>query len=125
VNMIEINDKYYKGYEGEHEIQFIKSYNNGSSKILSIWDGYFDDIMRSIEPSENGWTGLAYYYHLCIGWYNENPWRIPNLKDCLLQFNNLETRNFRFEKTKNVLEEICSIISDAINENESIWIAEE
>lgn len=33
----------------------------------------------AILPEQTGWTGLACYYHLHEGWYEESPWQIPDV----------------------------------------------
>ena len=58
-----VNKKYYDGFEGEPEIQFIYKKGN-DTEILTIWEGYFDQIMRLMLPNEQGWTGLAYCYNM-------------------------------------------------------------
>lgn len=114
---------FYKGYEGENEIRFIKGCDN-DAQVLSIWDGYFNDIMEQFEPTEKGWEGLAYYYHLNIGWYENSPWEIPNLESALQQFQSIKSM-LRFEKSKEVLSTICNFILSAINENAKVYLSEE
>ncbi|MFF2533012.1 hypothetical protein ACFVS2_29615 [Brevibacillus sp. NPDC058079] len=58
-----INSKYFEGFEGEEKIQFRRYLSNGDTYILRMWDGYFDEIMRQIEPEKDSWTGFAYYYN--------------------------------------------------------------
>lgn len=120
--MKEIDDKFYVGYEGEQEIQFITE-----KKILSIWSGYFDDIMEQFTPSEDGWTGLAYYYHLLLGWCEESPWKISDAEDCLKQFRSLDVSNnqLRFGESKEVLDAICHMLEDAVKGHEDVWISED
>lgn len=121
---MKINDLYYKGYEGEKEIQFIKG-KDDDTEIISIWDGFFNDILEQITPSEKGWEGLAYYYHLCIGWYENSPWEIPDIKEALEQLKGLISCDFRFEKSKDALNSICIFLFNAIEENERVYISEE
>ena len=52
--MNNVVDKYYKGYEGEPEIQIIKKSTNNERIVLRIWIGFFDDIMTAIEPNQLG-----------------------------------------------------------------------
>ncbi|WP_051684991.1 hypothetical protein [Clostridium sp. KNHs205] len=118
-----IND-FYKGYEGENEIRFIKECEN-DVEVLSIWDGYFNDIMEQFKPTEKGWEGLAYYYHLHIGWYENSPWEILDLESVLQQFRSVEQTILRFEKSSEVLSAICRFILDAIMENARLYISEE
>ena len=114
-------NKYYKGYEGESEIQFIKGSNEGEQIILSIWSGFFDDIMCQFKPTDTGWQGLAYYYHLVIGW-EENMWEISNINSTFTDFQSIDASSFRFPETKEVLAAICDLLTTAIKENQKVWI---
>lgn len=40
-----VNNKYYVGFEGEPEIQFICK-KACDTYIIIIWEGYFDEIMK-------------------------------------------------------------------------------
>lgn len=117
--MSRVDDQYYRGYEGEPEIGFYTI----KEKIV-IWAGFFDDIMEQMKPSRYGWTGIAYYYHLHTGWYDEDFWQIPDLEECLRQFEGINISECRFEGSKNVLASIRSMLSLAIQENENVWISE-
>lgn len=121
---MKINNVFYKGYEGEKEIRFIKG-NEENIEIISIWDGFFNDILEQITPAEKGWEGLAYYYHLCIGWYEHSPWEIPDTKNALEQLKSFRSSDFRFERSKDVLETICTFLSNAIKEGKKVYICEE
>ncbi|OPH62161.1 hypothetical protein BC351_02720 [Paenibacillus ferrarius] len=81
---------FYTGYEGEPEIIFYFENFDGQKVQLKAWIGYFDSIMAAIQPTKNGWSGLSYYYHTDTGWFEETPWRIPDLGDAL---NNLQSVN--------------------------------
>lgn len=118
-----INSKYYEGYEGEGEIQFIRHLTNGDKYVIRIWDGYFDEIMRGIQPEENGWTGLGYYYHVEEPWW-EKPWKISNIEIVLKQLQEIKNE-FVYVEVKQLLVELCDILTDAWRSNESIWIADE
>ena len=91
---------FYKGYEGEGEIQFIHGTQTDQKIILKIWDGFFDDIMEKIEPEVTGWTSLAYYYNLVKGWYEEIPWEVPNIATALQQLSKVKGAEFRFSQTQ-------------------------
>jgi len=114
--------EFYKGYEGEPEIQFIKDSKEGERTILSIWGGFFDDIMRQFEPTDSGWQGIAYYYHMCIGWVDNRLWEIPNLSEALADFQSLDASNLIFNKSSDVLFEICKLLADATNNHEKVLI---
>lgn len=87
--MESVNKKYYNGFEGEPEIPFICRKGN-DTEILTIWEGYFDQIMRLMVPDEQGWTGLAYCYNTYTGWYEEGSWVIDDLQMALKQFGSID-----------------------------------
>ncbi|SMF90172.1 hypothetical protein SAMN05661091_4919 [Paenibacillus uliginis N3/975] len=118
-----INNKYYEGYEGEGEMQFIRYLSNGDKYVLKIWDGYFDEIMREIQPEENGWTGLAYYYNVEEPWW-ERPWKIQDIDIVIKQLRNIKTEQLNKE-AKELLIELCDILSSSWELNEDVWIADE
>ena len=113
--------KYYKGYEGEPEIQFIKGSTEGARTILSIWGGFFDDIMSQLKPTSSGWKGLAYYYNLAIGW-EDDTWEIPNIQSALVEFQSIISNSFRFPETSEILSAICDLLASAVKENQKVWI---
>lgn len=118
-----INRKYYDGFEGEAEIQFIYSKGN-DSEILVMWEGYFDQIMRLILPEESGWTGLAYYYNLCLGWEEDGPWEIDDLQTALKQFESIENQKL-WDEAKEILVLLCDILKEAISNNTKVFIVRE
>lgn len=118
-----INKKYYDGFEGEPEIQFIYRKGN-NSEILIMWEGYFDQIMRLMSPDEGGWTGLAYCYNMYLGWYEESPWKIEDLKTTLKQFESIDSQKLCSE-AKEILVLICDMLGEAISNSFEIFIARE
>ena len=118
--MNRVDNQFYRGYEGEKEIQFFTL----REKIV-IWEGFFNDIMEQFKPAKEGWTGIAYYYHLDLGWCDGKPWKISDLDNCFLQFRQLDLTNCQFEESKKVLVHICNMLRIAIQENEDVWIAED
>ncbi len=113
---------YYDGFEGEPEIKFIIGADKGERTVVSIWDGYFDDIMRQFKPMDSGWEGLAYYYHLAIGWENGEPWEIPNICSALAEFQIIDPNKLEFNVSGEVLSVICDLLATAIKENKKVWI---
>lgn len=114
--------KYYDGYEGEPEIKFIKGSFKGERTIVSVWGGFFDDIMRQFKPVESGWQGLAYYYHLGIAWEDDETWEIPDLHSALTEFQSLDPSSLEFDGSAEVLSTICNILISAIEEEQKVWI---
>lgn len=113
---------YYKGFEGYPEIQFIRGLKDGGKEILSMWDGYFDSIMNAIEPKENCWTGIAYYYHIEQPWFEESEWKIPNVETVLNQFKEINITILE-DKVQAVLNDIIVLLSNAQEWNETVWIS--
>lgn len=91
---MEIIKKYYNGFEGEPEIQFICR-EGINCEILVIWEGFFDQIMRLINPNASDWASLAYYYNMYLGWYEDSPWVIEDLQMALKQFESIDSLNLR------------------------------
>lgn len=118
-----VDDKFYIGYEGEPEIQFIEELEDGTKRIFSVWDGYFNDIMELFQPAAHGWEGVALYYHLDSGWYDEIPWKIPDTKSTLDQFLGLDINKLKYENSELVLKRICEILSSATKDSRTVWIA--
>lgn len=118
-----INNEYYIGFEGEPEIQFICKKKNNTD-IVIIWEGYFDEIMRLITPEEKGWTGLAYYYNMCFGWYEETPWVIEDLQVVLDQLKKIDSNMLSSEASK-VLKIICNMLKEALDNSIEVCIARE
>lgn len=114
----------YTGYEGEPEMIF-EITTNTYSKKLRIWDGYFNRIMKYIGLSQDGnWTGLAYYYHLLIGWNEEDHWQVPDLQEALSQLKSVSIPEDEemHELRNQVLPEIINILSKGIEEKVPVYI---
>ncbi|SHK19153.1 hypothetical protein SAMN02745163_03392 [Clostridium cavendishii DSM 21758] len=123
--MNEINEEYYDGFEGEPEMIFTLVKSNGQKEEFGIWDGYFSTIIKKVKPKENGWTGLAYYYHLYIGWYDESPWMVENLIESYEQLKEIDIESFENDEDKKVLVKIICMFKKAIDNGEKIYISYE
>jgi hypothetical protein len=115
-----MNNMYYLGFEGEPEIQFILKKDN-EDYTLSIWEGYFDRIMDQLTPAETGWTGIAYYYHMVTGWYDEDMWVMKDIVESYNQFKSVSKKQLD-EKSVCVLNEICKLLKEAILNNYEVII---
>lgn len=121
--MDNINQKYYKGFEGEPEIHFIC--NKGiDNDVIIIWEGYFDQIMRLLQPEENGWTGLAYYYNMYLGWYEEDSWAMENIDIVINQLKKIKYEDLSNE-TSEVLRMIIDMLKYACDNNFDVYIKRE
>jgi hypothetical protein len=123
--MSTIDEKYYDGFEGEPEMIFTLVKINGEKEGFGIWDGYFITIIEKVEPKENGWTGLAYYYHLYIGWFEENPWLVENLIESYEQLKEIDIESFEYNEDKEVLRKIMCLFKEAIDNGDKIYISYE
>ena len=115
-----VNTKFYDGFEGEPEIHFIYQGQELIEKVI-VWEGYFDEIMMTIKPVDGRWTSLAYNYHLDIGWYEESPWKVKELREALAQFGTVDKEMIGTE-AKQMLEEICNLFEKAIGKRGEILI---
>ncbi|MGG0824581.1 hypothetical protein ABE099_17100 [Paenibacillus turicensis] len=79
--------------------------------------------MSGIQPEENGWTGLVYYYHVEEPWW-EQPWKIPDIEIVLKQLQEIKIELLNVE-VRQLHSELCDILSNAWRLNESVWIADE
>lgn len=131
-----INTKYYDGFEGEPEIQFIRVSKKGEKHILSLWHAYFEIIMHSIIPidfNENQLSGLAYIFFKREGWYDESPWQMPDIDDAIKQLKNYDSNNLTDDEKESlgnvlddipqVLEDIIKFLDDAKRLNEIVYIS--
>lgn len=121
--MVLVNKRYYNGFEGEPEIQFICR-KEKDTDIFVIWEGYFDQIMKLISPDTQGWTGLAYYYNMYTGWYEDSPWKIKDLQNALKQFELIDNKKLYDEATE-ILTLICNMLREAISNSYEVYIARE
>lgn len=116
-----INKKFYNGFEGEPEMTFCLMENGVTVEKIGIWDGYFDNIMKLVRSGEEGWTGLAYFYHLCIGWYEEDNWLMPNISEAYRQLAGIDSEELEKEE-KEVLILIVNLLKRAMDNGGKVYI---
>ena len=112
---------HYRGFEGEPEIQFVRHLPDGRQIILRMWDGYFDAIMNLVEPSVDGWNGLALPYHLDTGWYEESPWEVKNLSEVSDQVCEID-ESLLDQQVQSVLEDMRSLLGQALEAGDHVFI---
>lgn len=115
------NYTYYNGFEGEPEYTFCLYADNRLTEKIHIWDGYFGDIIQTISPAPESWTGLAEYYHLCIDFDNDN-WKVPDIPSALRQLKNIDTSKIKFPKSHEVLRILIDIFTRACENNLTVYI---
>lgn len=118
---MEINEKYYDDFWGEPSMEFYRMENDVIAEKFTIWEGYFYYIMQLVLPEEEGWTGLAYFYHLHTGWYDEENWLIPNIAEAYRQLEKLNPRELPDEEQE-VLALILNMLKRAMDTNGKVYI---
>lgn len=119
---VNINEKFYDGFEGEPEIFFCLMEKHVVIEKIGIWDGYFNEIMETVRPEKEGWTGLAYFYHLYTGWYEEGNWLLPDVSAAYRQFENIDVDQLKNRETKEVLALVTDLLKRAVDKNEKVCI---
>lgn len=112
---------FYTGFEGEPGIVLFFRESNGQKVLLRMWIGYFDSIMEAIQPNKNGWRGLSYYYHTDTGWFEETPWRIPDLGDALIDLQSVNKTELE-QETLVVYQNIFELLQKAHSSDGEVWI---
>lgn len=115
------NFSYYNGFEGEPEYTFCLYDSNFPVEKIHLWDGYFGDIIDTIEPTEKGWTSLAEYYQVCI-YFDSDNWKIPDIKSALQQLKNIDTSKIKFPVSHEVLKLLIDMFTRAYENNLTIYI---
>jgi len=116
-----IISKHYHGYQGEPEIQFIRISNEGKKIILSIWIVFFDSIISLLKPKKTGWKGLAYYYHMHEGWYDESPWQITDIAATINELQEININDLDIQ-TQDAFNEIIKLLTNSLTKGDTAWI---
>ena len=110
------NEKFYKGFEGEEEVEL--STRKDNMEILHIWEGYFSDIFCEPSLDGKGWHGFTRDYNQCEGAFDDcGEAIITDLQEYIDDLRIYENRKFRFEETKEVYELIYSWLTEAKKNN--------
>lgn len=117
-----VNEKYYDGFEGEPEITFCLIKDDIIIEKVGIWDGYFNEIMKLVRPEKEGWTGLAYFYQLYTGWYEDDNWSIPNISEAYKQLANINSNELVNREEKEVLILVINLLKRAVDNNGKVYI---
>lgn len=110
---------YYKGFEGEPEIQIaVKDLDN---VVLTAWSSYFDEIMKGIKPVDGEWTGIAKLYQMHAAWYVDGQYRVDDLDLMLHQLRSVSKRNLSI-KAGEILNHLMSILFKAKLSGDDVFI---
>ena len=116
-----IINKHYDGYQGEPEIQFVSIGSEGQKIVLRIWIGFFDSIISLLKPKNSGWMGLAYYYHIHEGWYDESPWQIIDIAATINELQGINVSDLDIQ-TLGVYKDIVELLTNALSKGNTAWI---
>lgn len=115
----------YTGFEGEPELVFTQSSDVHEEK-LRLWEGHFETIMTQKEnlSSSNEWTGLAHYYHLCLGCWDDDQdnWQIPDIEEALNPLREIKLVDSD-DQAIIALNALVSFLTEALNNKNIVFIS--
>lgn len=78
--------------------------------------------MSLLKSDKGVWTGIAYVYHMDIGWYDEEVWEIDDIYDAYAKFKSIPAS--KLDKiSQKVLLNICELLNKAILSNYQVFIS--
>jgi hypothetical protein len=90
-----MNLDYYTGFEGDAEITFKTA---DQEMVITMWEGYFTNIIEDIMPNEQGmWEGLTLFHHTDTGWHDKSPFRLPELTVIIKQLENCDSSSWDYD----------------------------
>lgn len=115
---------FYRGFEGENEI-LIKEYDNGQIlAVLSVWSGYFDQIIKNLIPVSNMKEDVFSIYNSEKGgWYEELEWEIKNKREFMIQLNNVNKENLDNECIE-IINILLRLLKSGIKNNRILTISQ-
>ena len=78
--------------------------------------------MSLLKPDKGVWTGIAYVYHMDIGWYDEEVREIDDIHDAYTKFRSILASELDSTSQK-VLFNICALLNIAILSNCQVFIS--
>ena len=98
-----INEKYYKGFEGEVEIVLYYFAEDGEKNGWKLWEGYFENLLSGCFGNEIKNTGLLDSYVTHEGFYDEKPWKIKDISTAICEIGQFEKENVVTESSNMLL----------------------
>ncbi len=81
------------------------------------------NCMNLFKPKNSVWRGLAAIYHNKTGWYENEFWKIPYVKDALREFRSLDEKELKLDGSRIVLGQIYEFLERTVEVNEEVWIS--
>lgn len=129
--MVNENNLFYRGFEGEPEISFAFSTNN-ESYSFNMWIGYFDVILRSMLDYESHEKIFLRTYSMYEGWYDNSPWEINDINEVVCLFKNFDINKIPVQVKQQsgslidqipaLLKALNEFLEAARNSNEKVYI---
>lgn len=124
-----INTKYFNGFESEPDIMIYYVHSN-IEYAIQIWQGYFEILLEGCYKENFKDDGLLLSYVTVTGFYDEEVFKIKNLKTVLNELNNFNIYNIEHfyelndlvKKVINLKNELISFFKSAQKLNEDVFI---
>lgn len=123
-----IDDKYYKGFEGEVDVD-IYYLNDKNERIgYKLWDGYFENILSGAYHENFKVDGMLNSYSSHEGWYDEVPWKVENIITAIEELNQYDENNIEqelrnmFSKLREITKKLIILFEDCISNGKDIYI---
>ncbi len=112
-----VNDKFYRGYEGEGQVIFSDENKN---KIV-IWEGYLYVLMERM--LDQGYKILADFYSRDN---DDSAWLIPNINNALAQFQSFDYQRIQQDGFTECFPELITTITRflwrALNSQQKVYL---
>jgi hypothetical protein len=115
----------YSGFEGEPEIVILLGHQHDSEQSISVWTGYFDEMMNLVEPSPDGWKGIFHHYHCSSEWDGFGAWEDPDPTLTLSQLLQLVGNLQLSDSARLLLTSYIGLLRQAAERGVSVFIREE
>lgn len=125
--MVKVNKEFYNGFEGEPEVEFICKINENIDKFV-IWQGYFEGLLAGCFRDNIKEGGLLHSYINVDGFYDESPWKIPNIAIVIDELSYFRKEKFNTNCSnmastiENLKVELQVFLSNSINKGSDVYI---
>ena len=92
-----VDNSYYKGFEGEVEVEIYYLDENNKRIGYKLWEGYFENILSGAFSEKHNSGGLLESYVSHGGWYDEVPWRVKDITLAITELKQFRKENLEPE----------------------------
>lgn len=112
---------HYTGYEGEHELSFVRKDARSDELVFTMWYGHFYEIMQAVASGPEGWTALALQYHTVTPWWDDPDWEVPDVVAVVEQLDGVDRVSLT-AKGREVLDDLVAFIREGVERGEALHI---